>query len=149
MAAATTRTRRASTAKPDEKRFLRVYAPDGDFILEVPASAKVTFGYFNPSSHKWEGEGQGRSRGFDGYGSNNVARQTALRIYDGVVSEKNQIAVFLGVKGFRFDDLKLTKLQERVTIIRNFDDDPSTGVTEDNVRQQKQLVAVQDDEIAF
>lgn len=112
-------------------RQVRVYDPKGDFIIEVPDDAKMTFGYFNPTAPKFEGNNGG---GFD-RNSPNVARQTALRIYSGALSKKNQIACFLGVSGYRFEDMKVTRLEESVTITRHYVDDPESGTIEDNTRR--------------
>ena len=116
-------------------RTIRVYDPKGDFLIEVPDDAKCTFGYFNPAAPKFSEQQGGRGGGFDNYGSPNVSRQTALRIYEGAMTKKNQIACFLGVTGYRFEELKVTRLEESVTITRSYVDDPETGVMEDNTRR--------------
>ncbi len=84
----------------------------------------MTFGYFNPTAARFSGEQGGRE--FDRHAPN-VARQTALRIYAGAVSKKNQIACFMGVSGYRYETMKVVRLEEAVTIIRSFTDDPETG----------------------
>lgn len=115
-------------------RQVRVYDPKGDFIIDVPDDAKITFGYFNPAAPKFGDGSGGRDVGFDRHAPN-VARQTALRIYEGTLQKKNQVAVFLGVSGYRFEDMKVTRLEESVTITRHYVDDPETGVVEDNTRR--------------
>ena len=100
------------------ERRLRVYDSKGDFIIVVPDGAKVTFGYFNPAT---QGDAK-RDRNYD-YSDRNVARQTALRIYEGKTAGSNQLACFLGVKGFRDDRIKLTRLVERVVVERHFAQD--------------------------
>lgn len=95
-------------------RRIRVYDSKGDFVIEVPEGAKVTFGYFNPAAPR-EMERDFGSR-------ENVARQTALRIYER--GEKgNQLACFIGVKGFRDLGIKITRLQQRVVVETNYEDD--------------------------
>jgi len=91
----------------DNARKIRVYDNGGDFIIDVPAGARITFGYFNPASPR---EGPR-----DGYrmGEGNVARQTALRIYR---TDKDQLACFLGVKGFRDMSIGITRLTQKVTV---------------------------------
>lgn len=91
----------------EEARRIRVYDRNGDFVIDVPAKARITFGYFNPATPS-EGAAQ------RGYGSpDNVARQTALRIYR---TKDDQLACFLGVKGFRDLSIGLTRLTQRVTV---------------------------------
>jgi hypothetical protein len=120
---------------------IRVYDPKGDFTIEVPEDAKVTFGYFNPAAPKFGDGGGTNVSGFD-RSAPNVARQTALRIYEGAVTKKNQIAVFLGVTGYRYEHLKVVRLEEAVTIIRTYDDDPETGITLDSTKRQQTLKAI-------
>ena len=96
-------------------RRLRVYDSKGDFYLDIPDGAKVTFGYFNPAL-----PAQNRERGFDrNFGPDNVARQTALRIYE-KAERGNQLACFLGVKGFRDTSLNMIRLTQRVVVERTF-----------------------------
>jgi hypothetical protein len=121
-------------------RKLRVYHPDGDFIIDVPDDAKMTFGYFNPAAPKFDTNS--RDNGF-GH-TPNVARQTALRIYQGAMTKKNQVAVFMGATGYRFEDMKVTRLEQSVTITRTYVDDPETGVLEDNTRRQIEQKAVEE-----
>lgn len=96
-----------------EDRQLRVYDSKGDFIITVPAGCRVTFGYFNPMLPRDQNERFGT-------GPDNVARQTALRIYKG---KDNQIACFLGVKGFRDMSIPLTRFTQKVTVERKMMDD--------------------------
>jgi len=122
------------------KRKIRVYDPKGDFVIEVPEGAKVTFGYFNPAAPREGG------RDFDrgGYGAN-VAKQTALRIYER--GEKgNQLACFLGVTGFRDHGIVITRLRQTVTVETNYEDD-GEQVAWGGKRQQR-LIA-QPEEIDF
>ena len=133
--------------QPDDEpgtRTVRVYDPGGDFLIEIPRSAKVTFGYFNPAVG---GQGYG-DRGFgDGRGSQ-TGKTTALRIYERG-EKSNQLACFLGVTGFRDHEVKLTRLRQRVTIESNFEDD-GIGGQEARERRQRELVqAVEDEEIPF
>lgn len=121
-------------------RKIRVYDPKGDFTIEVPDDAKVTFGYFNPAAPKFSNDSSGGG-GFDRHAPN-VARQTALRIYEGAITKKNQVAVFLGVSGYRYEELKVVRLEEAVTIIRTYDDDPETGLTSDSIKRQQTLRAI-------
>lgn len=94
-----------------EDRQLRVYDSKGDFVITVPAGCRVTFGYFNPMLPRED------TRNF---GADNVARQTALRIYKG---KDNQIACFLGVKGFRDMSIGLTRFTQKVTVEKRMMDD--------------------------
>lgn len=115
-------------------RTLRVYDRKGDFVIEVPDDAKVTFGYFNPAAPR------DQSRDYTHH--DNVARQTALRIYEGKTEKSNQLACFLGVTGFRDESLPLTRMQERVTIVRQMQDDPEEGMFTDNIKRQVELRAL-------
>lgn len=124
----------------EDERRIRVYDPKGDFIIDVPAGAKVTFGYFNPASPREMHE----QRGGYGPGPGNVARQTALRIYER--GEKgNQLACFIGVTGFRDHVIKLTRTRQRVVIERNLSDD-GEGRVEFGGKDQRELVAVLEDD---
>jgi hypothetical protein len=119
----------------EDERTIRVYDHKGDFHITVPAGAKITFGYFNPTRN--EGGAYEQRGGWQGRES--VARQTALRIYER--GEKgNQLACFIGVIGFRDARIKLTRLQQRVVIERNFSDD-GDGLIEFGGKEQRQLVA--------
>lgn len=116
-------------------RTLRVYDNDGDFVIEIPDDAKVTFGYFNPG--KPEGDDfSNRRRGQD-------ERKTALRIY---TNKDNQLAVFLGVKGFRDESLKLTRFKQKVTIEHQAMQDDEAGTFEFNGKRSRQLVAAVEDD---
>jgi hypothetical protein len=118
-----------------ENRRIRVYNRDGDFIIDVPANAKITFGYFNPATPS-EGAGQ------RGYGSpDNVARQTALRIYR---TDKDQLACFIGVKGFRDMAIGITRLTQKVTVERRMTQDDEA--VEWYGTETRQLTARSEDE---
>src|SRR3954462_13147720 len=79
----------------EDARRLRVYDQNGDFIIEVPAKAKVTFGYFNPSIAV--DRQVGRESWGAGADGRNVIKTTALRIYE-AGEKSNQLACFLGVR---------------------------------------------------
>lgn len=121
------------------EREIRVYDPKGDFTIKVPEDAKVTFGYFNPTRN--EGGAFQQQRGYGGE-PQNVARQTALRIYSGKTEKSNQLACFIGVTGFRDLSLELIKLQESVTIIRQVQDDPENGQFMDNYSRNVEMKAI-------
>lgn len=123
------------------QRRIRVYDPKGDFIIDVPAGAKVTFGYFNPASPR---EMHERGGGGYGPGPGNVARQTALRIYE-KAEKGNQLACFIGVTGFRDEAITLTRTRQRVVIERNLSDD-GDGRIEFGGKEQRELVAVLEDD---
>lgn len=121
-------------------RKIRVYDAKGDFVIEVPEGAKVTFGYFNPASPRED------HRGFDGRDS--VARQTALRIYER--GEKgNQLACFMGVKGFRDLGVKITRLQQRVTVEQTYEDDGDGREQWGGNRQRQIVMRSEDEELEF
>lgn len=116
-----------------DARVIRVYDPKGDFNIEIPAGAKVTFGYFNPASPQYE-----RDNGFR-TGTDNVARQTALRIYER--GEKgNQLACFIGVRGFRDTKVKLTRMSTRMVVEQRMADD-GQGTAEWGGSRMKELIA--------
>ena len=118
-------------------RKIRVYDPrDGDFVIEIPDDSKVTFGYFNPAASGIPKN----SPGFD-YGNQNVAKQTALRIYEGKTEKSNQLACFIGVTGFRDESVTLTKFREEIKIIREFEDDGEGNVV-DNFRRNGKMKAI-------
>lgn len=130
---------------PAETRRLRVYADSGDFIIDIPEGARATFGYFNPAS-----AGQSSSPYGRGYGDGGMSemRRTALRIY-GKGGEKNQLAVFCGVKGFRDEGaVKLTRINERVTLTTTYDDD-GRGKIERAAVEDRKLIAERESEIPF
>lgn len=112
--------------EPGGTRTLRVYDKrgGGDFLIDIPSDASVTFGYFNP----------GKSQERNQYGRGEGERRTALRIYQDR-GQKHQIAVFLGVDGFRDTSIKLTRLKQKVTIETNFEDD-GDGNRESSRKQQ-------------
>jgi hypothetical protein len=108
-----------SESVSDEARRIRIYDSGGDFIIEVPAKATITFSYFNPSaagggSERLDNWGEGRNR--------NTFKTTALRIYE-TNGKSNQLACFIGVLGFRDLRVKKTKLVQRVVVERRYSDD--------------------------
>jgi hypothetical protein len=116
----------------DGLRTLRVYDSKGDFTIRVPEGAKVTFGYFNPVVHQSPREW--------GHHPENVARQTALRIYER--GEKgNQLACFLGVKGFRDESVQLTRITSRMVVEQSYEDD-GDGTVEHHHKRQRTMVAL-------
>lgn len=119
-----------------EVRRVRVYDNKGDFIIDVPPECVITFGYFNPTPSSFNSQ---RGGGWDDGHGRNVAKQTALRIR-AKGSKENQLAVFLGVNGFRDESIKLTRLRERVVIEQNYVDD-GEGEIVVNKKQNRQLVA--------
>jgi len=128
-----------STSK--NARTIRVYDKGrGDFTLEIPAKARVTFSYFNPAA-------SGDRTPNDMYGGRggNTMKQTALRIYEG--GEKTpQLAAFLAVDGFRDLSLKLTRLRQRVVIESNFEDD-GEGMQQWGGKEQRLLSRADEDEV--
>lgn len=120
----------------DESRRVRVYDPQGDFFLDLPPNCRMTFGYFNPRPQEYGGNQGG------GYGPrpSEVARATALRIYADT-TDKRQIACFLGVKGFRDESIKLTKIVQRVTVESHLVDD-GEGSVEYGAKQARALRAI-------
>lgn len=121
----------------DTERKVRVYDNKGDFIITVPAGATMTFGYFNPASPKFSSRGGG---GWDEPQPSAIAKATALRIYAGATSKSSQLACFVGVKGFRDESIKLSRLSQRVVIETGYTDD-GEGNVEEHRKQQKQIVA--------
>lgn len=130
---------------PGGIRQLRVYDKiDGDFLVDIPSDARVTFGYFNPAVSG------APTRGFGGYSDqagpgSQTMKTTALRIYQG---KENQIAVFLGVSGFRDSSLKVTRLTQKVTISTNVEDD-GVGNVDLQKKVRKALAKVDDDDVPF
>lgn len=124
--------------EPGSTRRLRVYDHTGDFIITIPSDARVTFGYFNPATPQNVKYGGGYN------GQDNVARQTALRIYEGT-TDKFQLACFLGTKGFR--DLRIDKvtMRQSVTITHNVEDD-GFGNIKLNAEQTAALNAGREDD---
>jgi len=120
-------------------RRIRVYDAKGDFVIEVPSGAKITFGYFNPATPT-----ESRERGYGG--PDNVARQTALRIYKGATTgpNGNQLACFIGVKGFRDMSIGLTRFTQKVTVERKVQRDDESS--EWWGTEQRELVAKTEDE---
>lgn len=97
----------------DVERKIRVYKDSGDFILTLPPGCRMTFGYFNPAAPKFANNPDWQQRPSD------VAKATCLRIYRGA-GDKEQLAAFLGIKGFRDETIKLEKIVEKVTVERRF-----------------------------
>ena len=124
-----------SESTSDTDRRIRVYDRNGDFVITVPAGAKVTFGYFNPATPV-----EARQHGYSG--DNNVARQTALRIYR---TDKDQLACFLGVKGFRDLSIGLTRYTQKMTVVNRLMDD-GEGSSEWGGSEVRELVARQEDD---
>ena len=120
----------------DENRRIRVYARGGeDFVIDVPAKAKVTFGYFNPAAAGFSEPNQ--------YGQReNVAKQTALRIYEHG-DKGNQLACFVGVLGFRDERVKRTNLVQKVVVERRYAKDAETE--EYSGTTQRELVVAPED----
>lgn len=129
---------------PEGTRRLRVYDNKGDFVIDIPEDARATFGYFNPASAGMSST--------DPYGRHGGAqedmRRTALRIY-GKGGDKNQLAVFCGVKGFRDEGaIKLVRLREEIKLTSEFVDD-GKGNIEHSGQERRQLIAVKESEIPF
>jgi len=131
----------------EEERRLRVYMPNGeDFVIDVPAKAKVTFGYFNPSREV--GSGGAYERGSNAWANQNVAKQTALRIYEHG-DKGNQLACFIGVTGFRDYRVKKTKLVQKIMVERRYNDDGEGNEDWSGERQRELVVKNEDDGIPF
>jgi hypothetical protein len=127
-------------SQSEDVRRIRVYDNQGDFIIEVPAKAKVTFSYFNPAmSGSSEPNGYGQRE--------NVSKQTALRIYEHG-DKGNQLACFVGVRGFRDLAVKKTKLSQKVVVERRYSDD-GEGNEDWSGSQQRELVVGNEDDIPF
>lgn len=113
-------------------RTLRVFAPQGDFEVDIPDDAKVTFGYFNPASHSKRVEEGMHAILTDGRGDTPgwiEMKRTALRIY-GNKGEKDQLACFTGVSGFRDTACTFTPLTQRATFeLAPPDEDGERAVT--------------------
>jgi len=126
----------------ENERRIRVYMPNGDdFVISVPAKAKVTFSYFNPAM-------SGSSDPNDYGRRHNVSKETALRIYEHG-DKGNQLACFVGVLGFRDYAVKKTKLVQKVVVERRYSDD-GEGTEDWSGKAQRELtVKTEDDEIPF
>lgn len=111
---------------------IRVYDDKGDFFIDVPEGCRMTFGYFNPKPHAVP-EDRYNHRPSD------VARATALRIYQDS-TDKRQLACFLGVKGFRDESIKLTRIVQKVTVESRLVDD-GEGTVEYGGKQMRELTA--------
>jgi hypothetical protein len=126
----------------EDERRIRVYMPGGeDFVIDVPAKAKVTFGYFNPAV-------AGSSQPNDYGRHHNVSKETSLRIYE--AGEKgNQLACFIGVTGFRDYRVKKTKLVQKVMVERRYADDGEGNEDWSGKSQRELVVSSEDDSIPF
>jgi len=124
----------------EDARRIRVYMPNGeDFVIEVPAKAKVTFSYFNPAASGDQG---------DRYSPHNVTKQTALRIYEHG-DKGNQLACFIGACGFRDMAVKKTKLVQKVIVERRYSDDGEGNEEWDGKRQRELTTGDEDADIPF
>lgn len=81
--------------------------------------------------------------GYGGGGSPNVARQTALRIYE-TTTKSTQLACFMGVKGFRDLRIKKTILQAHITVERREESDEDGWSV--NASGRRELTAASEDE---
>lgn len=115
-------------------RRIRVFDQGGDFIIDIPSDARMTFGYFNPG--KAVGDNYGNRRGPE-------EKATCLRIY-GDTTDKKQLAAFLGVKGFRDTTLTVQKLTERVTVETSYEDD-GLGFEKAQATSRRALVVKNED----
>lgn len=122
----------------EEVRRVRVYDSRGDFFIDVPAGARMTFGYFNPKPQAHMQDDFSRGRPSD------VARASALRVYADT-TDKKQIACFLGVNGFRDESITLTKIVQKVTIESRLVDD-GEGSVEYGGKQMRELTALPESE---
>jgi hypothetical protein len=128
----------------DGERTLYVYAAPDDFIITIPAGAKVTFGYFNPAS-----AGQPNVRYDYERPAGQTMRTTALRVYE-KAEKGNQLACFMGVTGFRDVDLvKKTVKHRKVTIETNFEDDGRQQNYQRRQEVQELTRPEQDEQIPF
>lgn len=84
--------------KKDPDKVIRylVKAAEGEFIIEIPASWKITFGFVNPAK---SGDSYGRGEGH------------CLRVYEG---EKLR-AVYADVRGFRDLSIPLARKVQKET----------------------------------
>lgn len=123
------------------ERKIRVYAArtDDDFTLTLPPGCSLTFGYFNPGAPS---ESQR-------YGKAEEEKRTSLRVYgpsDG--TKKDQLACFLGVKGFRDEAVKLAKIVKKVTVEQRYVDD-GEGTVEGNFKRLAELTVKGEDDETF
>lgn len=129
--------------EPGGTRKLRVYdKANGDFVIEIPSEATVTFGYFNPAA----AGGFSRQPSYDmGNGAGGqTMKTTALRIYE-KGAKSSQIGCFLGVQGFRDMRINITRLRQKVTVETQYEND-GDGYIKHASEQQRQLVQVVEDE---
>lgn len=129
-----------------EDRKVRVYAhdKDDDFIITLPARCTLTFGYFNPGKGQ---ETNDPSYGGRQFGKAPDERRSALRVYgpsDG--TKKDQLACFLGVRGFRDESVKMTKLVKKVTVEQRYVDDGEGNVEYGGKRLAELTMKGEDDE---
>lgn len=126
----------------DGPRTLWVYDPRDDFKITIPAGARVTFGYFNPTANT--GGGNDRYGNPSNGPGGQTMRTTCLRVYADK-GDKSQLAAFLGVTGFRdMDAVKKTVMRRKVTIELNHEDDGIGNVTA--ARRQLMAPAVYDED---
>jgi len=124
----------------EDARRIRVYGRGGDdFIVEVPAKAKVTFSYFNPAIAGDRNVG---------YGDGREMKTTALRIYEHG-DKGNQLACFVGVLGFRDLRVKKTKLVQKVVVERRYSDDGEGNEEWGGNRELTRGSANEDEDIPF
>lgn len=129
----------------DVERKVRVYAnnSDNDFVITLPANCSLTFGYFNPGKPSNDQDfGMGRK------GKSDTERASALRVYgpsDG--TKKDQLACFLGVKGFRDESVKMTKIVKKVTVEQRYVDDGEGTIEYGGKRLAELTMKGEDDEL--
>lgn len=119
---------RQRAAEP-EKLSYYVSCTDGDFVIEVAADWKVTFGAVNP-------------------GGQNMGRHDlhCLRVWEG---EKLR-AVFCNVRGVRDLSIPLARKVSKETGSANWTKDSTGSFTEENKREiQSSYVADHPDDIPF
>lgn len=126
------------------ERKVRVYAKssDDDFIITLPPGCSMTFGYFNPGKSSND-----QDFGMNRRGKSDTERASALRVYgpsDG--TKKDQLACFLGVKGFRDESVKLQKLVKKVTVEQRYVDDGEGNVEYGGKRLAELTMKGEDDE---
>lgn len=103
-----------------ETKRIRVYDDNGDFFIDVPVEAELTMQYFNPSRD------EDGAYGRNGRQMHHSSRRTRLSVKVG----GKQVAVFLGVGGFRDESkVTLTRLRQKVVIEKKLADDGEGSVT--------------------
>lgn len=119
-------------------RTLRVYDGKGDFTIEIPDEARVTFGYFNPVT----GAVSSKHSDWNGPGAQ-TAKTSALRIYTKDGKTETQLACFMGINGFRDLSLKLVKINNRVVVEQNFEDDGDGKISFGSTRKQELVMVTE------